>query len=77
MVYSVALTGGIGSGKSTVAKLFAEHGVTIIDTDQIARNLTAPGSQYVATIVEQFEMGTGTEGASPLTQPLLIFPLLS
>lgn len=36
----VGLTGGIGSGKSTVAKLFAEHGAGIIDTDSIAHRLT-------------------------------------
>jgi len=41
--FIIGLTGGIGSGKSTVAGLFQEHGVDIIDTDQIAHNLTQPG----------------------------------
>lgn len=40
--YRVGLTGGIGSGKSTVAKALAEHGADLIDTDAIARALTAP-----------------------------------
>jgi dephospho-CoA kinase len=40
--FSVGLTGGIGSGKSTVAALFAAHGASVIDTDLIAHQLTAP-----------------------------------
>ena len=39
----IGLTGGIASGKSTVADLFSEHGVPIIDTDVIARELVRPG----------------------------------
>jgi dephospho-CoA kinase len=43
-MFTVGLTGGIGSGKSTVADRFAAHGVPVIDTDVIARELTAtPG----------------------------------
>jgi dephospho-CoA kinase len=42
-MFTVGLTGGIGSGKSTVADCFAAHGVPVIDTDVIARELTAPG----------------------------------
>ncbi len=42
-MFKVGLTGGIGSGKSTVADLFAGHGVPVIDTDVIARALTARG----------------------------------
>lgn len=52
--FSVGLTGGIGSGKSTIADLFAERGVAIIDTDQIAHQLTAPGGQAIAPIHAAF-----------------------
>lgn len=41
MTLCIGLTGGIGSGKSTVAQLFAKHGAAIIDTDQISHQLTA------------------------------------
>ena len=46
----VGLTGGVGSGKSTVADLFAELGVPVIDTDVIAHQLTAPGSVVLEAI---------------------------
>lgn len=45
MVYTVALTGGIGSGKSTVADAFARLGVTVVDADIIARQVVEPGTQ--------------------------------
>jgi dephospho-CoA kinase len=54
----IGLTGGIGSGKSTVAELFADLGVPIIDTDRIAHELTAPGSELVGLIGEMFGSGT-------------------
>lgn len=50
----VGLTGGIGSGKSTVATLFARHGVPIIDTDEIARTLAAPDAPAHREIVLAF-----------------------
>ena len=50
----VGLTGGIGSGKSTVAMLFAEHGAGIIDTDAIAHQLTQANSKAVAVIWAAF-----------------------
>ncbi|HLD14581.1 MAG TPA: dephospho-CoA kinase [Burkholderiales bacterium] len=50
----VGLTGGIGSGKSTVAALFARHGVSIIDTDEIARTLAASGKPAHREIVSAF-----------------------
>lgn len=50
----VGLTGGIGSGKSTVAALFARHGVPIIDTDEIARTLAASGKPAHRAIVSAF-----------------------
>ena len=48
--YIVGLTGGIGSGKSTVAKLFATLGVALIDTDAIAHALTAPEGPAIGAI---------------------------
>lgn len=50
----IGLTGGIGSGKSTVAALFAQHGAPVIDTDEISRALTAPGQPAVAAILRAF-----------------------
>lgn len=50
----VGLTGGIGSGKSTVATLFTRHGAPVIDTDEIARTLAAPGEPAHREIVSAF-----------------------
>ena len=50
----VGLTGGIGSGKSTVGQLLAAHGATLIDTDLIARQLTLPGGAAMAAIAAAF-----------------------
>ena len=50
----VALTGGIASGKTTVANLFAARGVPIIDTDQIARDVVEPGTPALAAVVSAF-----------------------
>jgi len=52
--FAIGLTGGIGSGKSTVADLFAAQGVPIIDTDMIAHALTAPGGAAMPVIQEAF-----------------------
>ncbi|MHB0918106.1 MAG: dephospho-CoA kinase, partial [Thiobacillus sp.] len=49
-MFTVGLTGGIGSGKSTVADCFAALGVPVIDTDVIARELTAPGGAALEAI---------------------------
>lgn len=50
----IALTGGIASGKSTVAALFAGLGVPVIDLDEIARAVVAPGTPLVARVLERF-----------------------
>lgn len=50
----VGLTGGIASGKSTVARVFAERGVPVIDADQLAREVVAPGSEGLLEIVATF-----------------------
>jgi dephospho-CoA kinase len=52
--FRVALTGGIASGKSTVADLFAERGVPVIDTDVIAREVVEPGQPALAEVVAAF-----------------------
>ncbi len=54
MNYLVGLTGGIGSGKSTVADMFAALGVRVIDTDLISRQLTQAGGAAVPAIREAF-----------------------
>ena len=51
---TVGLTGGIGSGKSTVAELLASYGAVIIDADVLAREAVAPGTPGLARVVEQF-----------------------
>jgi dephospho-CoA kinase len=60
MAIRVGLTGGIGSGKSTVARLFAERGAVVVDGDQIARELVMPGSPALAAIVARFGPGVLT-----------------
>ncbi len=50
----VGLTGGIGSGKSTVSALLAERGAIVIDADRITRELQAPGSPVLAEIADAF-----------------------
>jgi dephospho-CoA kinase len=54
MPFAVGLTGGIGSGKTTVAELFAELGAGVVDTDEIARALTGPGQTAVGEIARRF-----------------------
>jgi dephospho-CoA kinase len=50
----IGLTGGIGSGKSSVARIFAALGAAVIDTDEIAHRLTAKGTPALAAIIDQF-----------------------
>lgn len=54
MPYTVGLTGGIGSGKSTVAERFAGKGIAIVDADSAAHRLTAPGGLAIDAIREAF-----------------------
>jgi dephospho-CoA kinase len=54
MPFVIALTGGIGSGKSSVAAILEELGAAIIDTDEISHRLTAPGQAGARAIGEQF-----------------------
>ena len=57
MTFVVGLTGGIGSGKSAVAELFARRGITVVDTDAIAHSLTASGGAAIEAIRESFGSG--------------------
>jgi dephospho-CoA kinase len=50
----VALTGGIASGKSTIARRLAEHGAVVVDADQVVRDVQRPGSPVLAAIAAEF-----------------------
>jgi dephospho-CoA kinase len=56
-VLRIGLTGGIGSGKSTVAARLAQLGAVVIDSDQVARDVVAVGSPGLARVVERFGEG--------------------
>ena len=53
----IGLTGGIGSGKSTVSGLLAAHGAVIVDADRIAREVVEPGTPGLAAVVDAFGPG--------------------
>jgi len=53
-MFKVALTGGIASGKSRVADIFESLGITVIDSDVIAREVVAKGAEGLAAIVQRF-----------------------
>jgi dephospho-CoA kinase len=57
VTWVVGLTGGIGSGKSAAADLFAAHGIAVVDTDAIAHELTAPGGAAMPAIRAGFGDG--------------------
>jgi dephospho-CoA kinase len=60
---NVGLTGGLGSGKSTVAALLGEHGAVIIDADVVAREVVRPGTPGFAAVVTRFGAGVvGPDG---------------
>lgn len=52
--YVVGLTGGIGCGKTTISNEFKRHGITIVDADEIAREVVAPGSEGLGAIINEF-----------------------
>jgi dephospho-CoA kinase len=61
---AIGLTGGIGSGKSTVAALLVAHGATLVDTDAIAHALTAPGGSAMPALRARFGNAVaGPDGA--------------
>jgi dephospho-CoA kinase len=55
--YTIGLTGGIGSGKSAVAKEFLKLGITVVDADQAAREAVLPGTPALTAIAEHFGYG--------------------
>lgn len=68
--FVVGLTGGIGSGKSTVADLFVALGAGLVDTDAIAHQLTAAGGAAMPLLIREFGPGVATaEGA--LDRPVM------
>lgn len=56
----IGLTGGIGSGKSTVAAMLVQHGAALVDTDAIARRLTGPGGGAMPALVAAFGPSVAT-----------------
>src|SRR5690349_21014529 len=50
----VGLSGGVGSGKSTVARMLAEHGAVVIDADTVAREVVEPGTSGFDAVVARF-----------------------
>jgi dephospho-CoA kinase len=66
----IGLTGGIGSGKSTVADLLAEKGALIIDADLLAREVVEPGTDGLAAVVARFGRGVLRDDGS-LDRPAL------
>src|SRR6185437_12548746 len=57
MMLAVGLTGGIGSGKSAVADLLVERGAVLIDADQVARDVVAPGGPAYQPLIDRFGRG--------------------
>jgi dephospho-CoA kinase len=58
----LGLTGGIGSGKSTVARLIAEHGVPVLDADRLAREVVEPGQPALAEVAAAWPQAIGPDG---------------
>jgi dephospho-CoA kinase len=57
MMLAVGLTGGIGSGKSAVADMLVERGAVLIDADQVARDVVAPGGPAYQPLIDRFGQG--------------------
>jgi dephospho-CoA kinase len=69
-VLRIGLTGGIGSGKSTVARLLTERGAHLVDSDVLAREVVAPGTAGLASVVAAFGDGVLTADGA-LDRPAL------
>ena len=59
-MFTVGLTGGIGSGKSTVAALWVQLGATLIDADALARSASASGGVAIPAIAQYYESRGGS-----------------
>jgi dephospho-CoA kinase len=69
-VLRIGLTGGIGSGKSTVATLLADRGARVVDADRIAREVVEPGTPGLAAVVAEFGQEVLTDDGA-LDRPAL------
>ena len=69
-VLRIGLTGGIGSGKSTVARLLADRGAHVVDADVLAREVVAPGTPGLEAVVQAFGSGVLTSDGA-LDRPAL------
>lgn len=69
-MHKIGLTGGIGAGKSTVARLLAEHGAIVVDADALAREVVAPGTEGLRAVVDHFGEAVLREDGS-LDRPAL------
>lgn len=64
MKFTIGLTGGVASGKSLVAGLFREHGIEVIDADQVARDVVVPGTHGLRQVVAHFGAGVLDPGGA-------------
>jgi dephospho-CoA kinase len=69
-VQLIGLTGGIASGKSTIARRLADHGAVVVDADKIAREVVEPGTPALAEIAETFGAGV-IQADGSLNRPAL------
>ena len=68
--YTVVMTGGIGSGKSTVAQRFQDHGIVVIEQDEVSRLVVEPGEPALTQIINQFGNAVAHEDGSLNRQAL-------
>ncbi|MDN7126348.1 dephospho-CoA kinase [Pseudidiomarina sp. 1APR75-33.1] len=64
MMWVLGLTGGIGSGKTTVSDLFSSHGITVVDADVIARHILDQGTPALAAVTERYGKQALTDDGS-------------
>ena len=69
-MFTVGLTGGIGSGKTTIARFFLAHNIEVINADQVARKVVEPGTTALLRIKKRFGSEILINGET-LNRPLL------